>query len=109
MFWRPRLQGAPRVRDRGRVASSAECPNRAAHGQGNTCKQVRRPRTASPEANAEAVLPYNLPYKSRQLPSSGFFARLQQPCSDLLRRPAPSRKTLRGGLSVRSKGASWKI
>ena len=38
--------------------------------------------TAPGEAGPEAVLPYNLPYKSRQLPSSGISARLQLPCSD---------------------------
>ena len=39
------------------------------------------------EFYAESLLPYNLPYKSRQLPSSGVVARLQHPCSD---RAAPS-------------------
>ena len=34
------------------------------------------------QVSVETVLPYNLPYKSRQLPSSGIFARLQHPCSD---------------------------
>jgi hypothetical protein len=35
-----------------------------------------------PWACPESVLPYNLPYKSRQLPSSGVVARLQHPWSD---------------------------
>jgi hypothetical protein len=35
----------------------------------------------SPEANAETILPYNLPYKWRRMPSSGIFACLHRPYS----------------------------
>ena len=36
----------------------------------------------SQRANSENALPYSLPYKSRQLASSGIVARLQHPYSD---------------------------
>ena len=103
---RPRLQGAPRVRDQGRVASSAECPNRAAHGQGNTCQQVRR---SGPELQVRRPIlrpfcPTTCPTNRANCRRRASSLAYSNPAQTFLRRPAPSRKTLRGGLSVRFQG-----
>ena len=60
--------------------------------------------TAPAEASAEAVLPYNLPYKSRQLPWPVVVARLEHPYSDRFTPSGAVQKNPQGGSSVRFQG-----
>jgi len=65
------------------VLGDAEPLHRAGHGRVVPGLPDKGSVSTAPgEAGPESVLPYNLPYKSRQLPSSDVVARLRHPCSD---------------------------